>query len=150
MKVKTFIFISLIGSLSLSNISHAGPAADSMASCMVDSMTGKERKQIAQWLFFAMAAHPDMKEFSKVTVDAQKNANEFVGKLLTRLLTENCPVQTNKAMKAEGSEAMKGAFEFVGKVAMQELTTNSDVTASLSGFEKFIDKEKLNAVFYGK
>ncbi len=150
MKKKAIILIAIIGSLCFSKITLAGPAADSMGACMVDSMTGKERKQIAQWLFFAMAAHPEMKEFSKVTGKARINANEFVGKLITRLLTENCPVQTKKAMKEEGSEAMKGAFELVGKVAMQELMTNNNVTDSFSGFEKFLDKDKFNAVFSEK
>jgi len=150
MKIKAIIFIAIIGSLCFSKITLAGPDADSMGACMVDSMTGKERKQIAQWLFFGMAAHPEMKKFSKVTGEAKKNANEFVGKLITRLLTENCPVQTKKAMKEEGREAMKGAFELVGKVAMQELMTNKDVADSMSGFEKFLDKDKLNAVFSEK
>jgi len=121
-----------------------------MGACMVDSMTGKERKQIAQWLFFAMAVHSENKEFSKVTNEAKKKSNEFVGKLVTRLMTENCPVQTKKAVQEEGSEAMKGAFGLVGKVAMQELMTNKDVTDSLSGFEKFLDKDKLNAVLLEK
>jgi len=140
----------LLGSLCFSKITLAGPEADSMGACMVDSMTGKERKQIAQWLFFAMAVHSENKEFSKVTNEAKKKSNEFVGKLVTRLMTENCPVQTKKAVQEEGSEAMKGAFGLVGKVAMQELMTNKDVTDSLSGFEKFLDKDKLNAVLLEK
>jgi hypothetical protein len=150
MKIKAIILIAIIGSLCFSKITLAGPAADSMGTCMVDSMTGKERKQIAQWLFFAMAAHPEMTNFSKITGEAKRDANEFVGKLITRLLTENCPVQTKKAMKEEGSEAMKSAFELVGKVAMQELMTNKEVTDSFSGFEKFLDKDKFKAVFYEK
>lgn len=150
MKIKVIIFIAIFESLCFSKITLAGPAADSMGVCMVDSMTGKERKQIAQWLFFAMAAHPEIKEFSKVTKEDNKKANEFVGNLVTRLLTENCPVQTKKAMKEEGSEAIKGAFELVGKVAMQELMTNKDVTDSVSGFEKFLDKDKIRAVLSEK
>jgi hypothetical protein len=150
MRFQACIFISLIGSLCFPYISLAGSAAESMGTCMTDSMTGKERKQTAQWAFFSIAAHPEVKEFSKITADAQRNANEFFGKLVTRLITENCPVQTKKAMEEEGSEAMKEAFGLVGKVAMEELMTNNDVAASLSGFEKFLDKEKINAAFSKK
>ena len=122
----------------------------SLGICMVDSMTGKERKQIAQWLFFSIAVHPDMKEFSRVTENAQKKADEFVGKLFTRLLTENCPAQAKQAMKERTSAAMGDAFGLVGKMAMQELMTNKDVTDSISGFEKFIDKEKIDSLIYRK
>ena len=150
MKIQACIFIALIGSLCFPYISLASSAAESMGSCMTDSMTGKERKQTVQWVFFSIAAHPEVKEFSEITADAQKNANEFFGKLVTRLITENCPVQTKKAMEEEGSEGMKKAFGLVGEVAMLELMTNNDVAASLSGFEKFLDKEKINAAFSKK
>lgn len=147
MKTKAFLLVPIIASLCVSNVSVAGPAAESLGTCMVDSMTGKERKQIAQWLFFAIAAHPEMKAFSRVTADAQRSSNEFVGKLLTRLLTEDCPDQTKMAVKEDGDEAIKQAFGLVGKIAMQELMTNKDVTASISGFQQYVDKEKFNAVF---
>ncbi len=150
MKIKVIILATIIGSTWFSETALAEQSSESLGVCMVDSMTGKERKQIAQWLFFAMAAHPDMQEFSEVTENAQKKANEFIGKLLTRLLTENCPTQAKQAMEKNGSVAMNGAFELVGKVAMQELMTNKDVTDSISGFEKFVDKEKINSVMSGK
>lgn len=150
MKIRVIILATIIGGTWLSETALAEQPSESLGVCMVDSMTGKERKQIAQWLFFAMAAHPDMQEFSKVTENAQKKANEFIGKLLTRLLTENCPTQAKQAMEKKGSVAMNDAFGLVGKVAMQELMTNKGVTDSISGFEKFIDKEKINSVMSGK
>jgi hypothetical protein len=124
----------------------AGPASESLGTCMIDSLTGKERKQLAQWVFFAMAAHPEIKEFSKITAESQLKTNETVGKLVTRLLTENCAEQVKKAAKEDGPTALSGAFELVGKVAMQELMANKEVVASISGYAKFVDQEKLGAL----
>jgi hypothetical protein len=117
---------------------------------MVDSLTGKERKLLAQWVFFAMAAHPEIREYSKVTPASQKSTDENVGKLITRLLTVNCAEQAKAAAKEEDSAAIKGAFELVGKIAMQELMSNDNVTASISGYAKYLDNEKISAVLKDK
>lgn len=129
---------------------EASPAGESLGTCMVDALTGKERKQLAQWIFFAMAAHPDITEFSKVSVEAQSKTNEYVGKLVTRLLTENCSEQVKAAAKEDAQTAITGAFELVGKVAMQELMSNKEVVASISGYAKFVDQEKLGAILRTK
>lgn len=143
-----FSFLSLVVFMPASAI--ASPSGDALGSCMADSLTGKERKQLAQWIFFAMAAHPEIKEFSKVSADAQAKTNESVGKLVTRLLTENCVEQVRAAVKEDGQAAIVGAFELVGKVAMQELMANKDVVASISGYAKFLDQEKLGAIMKAK
>lgn len=150
MKTKLMKVATIIGVTLFSSIASAEQSSDALGGCMADSMTGKERKQVAEWVFFAMAAHPDMKGFSKVTADARNKSNEFVGKLITRLLTENCPAQTKQAVKDRGSVALKEAFEVVGRVAMQELMTNKDVATSMSGFDKFLNKDKLNAIVSAK
>jgi hypothetical protein len=150
MKKYAFLLSILLSTILNPVSANASPAGESLGACMVDSLTGKERKQLAQWIFFAMAAHPDIKEFSKVSVDAQSKTNEYVGSLVTRLLTENCSEQVKVAAKEDGQAAFTGAFELVGKVAMQELMSNKEVVASISGYAKFLDEEKLGAVLKTK
>ncbi len=148
---KHIILLSLLSTFAvLPGVAIASPAGDALGACMVDTLTGKERKQLAQWIFFAMAAHPEIKEFSKVTPEAQSKTNEHVGKLITRLLTENCVEQVKAAAKEDGQAAITGAFELVGKVAMQELMANKEVVASISGYVKFVDQEKLVEILKAK
>jgi hypothetical protein len=145
MKVN-IIFFTIIFSLFVSGTANAaGGAAEALGACMSDSLTGKERKQIAQWLFIAMSSHPDIKGFSNVSDKARSDSDEFMGKIVTRLLIENCPEQSKLAVK-EGSAALKSAFEVVGKVAMQELMSNKETLTSMGAFEKYMDKEKINTV----
>jgi hypothetical protein len=146
MNIKLILLICIVGSLGVNDLALAGPASEELGLCMVDSLTGKERKQLAKWVFFAMAAHPEIKKFSKVSSEDQNNVNSYVGKLITRLLTENCSTQVKAANKESGSAAISSAFELVGKVAMQELMSNKEVVASISGYTKFIDNEKLNVL----
>lgn len=150
MKIKLIALLLLVASVGSTKVAIASPASDSLGTCMIDSLSGKERKQLAQWFFFAMSAHPDIKEYSKVSVEIQKSTNEYVGKLVTRLLAENCSEQLKLAAKEDGPEAVKGAFELVGKVALQELMANKDVAASISDYAKFVDNDKITAVLKDK
>jgi len=126
----------------------AGQYTDALGACLADNTTGKERKELAKWIFMGMAAHPDMQGLSNVTATARDETDRFVGE--TRLITQNCVGQTQAAVKNEGTAALKGAFGTLGQLAMQELMTNSAVASSLSGWEKYLDHEKLGAVLSPK
>ncbi len=105
-------------------------------------MTGRERKNLAKWIFFAIAAHPEIKSYSRVTETDQDQTNQLVGKLITRLMTEDCPAQAKAALKKDGAAALEQAFGLVGQVAMQELMTDNAVSQSISGFENYLDQAK--------
>ena len=121
-----------------------------MGSCMVDSMTGKERKEMAKWVFFAMAAHPEIEEYSKVPQSAKVASDKFIANVVTRLLTDDCLAETRAGVKKDGQAAIVNAFELVGKVAMQELMTNKDVMESIAGYAKYLDNDKMNQITTGE
>jgi hypothetical protein len=135
------LFLSLI-----SASVYAGQATNQLGICLTDSLTGKERKNLAKWIFFSISAHPEINPYSNVSEEDEDKTNEFVGKLVTRLMADDCPNQTIEALEEDGSMAIESAFRLVGQVAMQELITNQDVAASISGFEKYLDQEKLRAL----
>jgi len=103
-----------------------------MASCLADNTTGKERKDLARWIFAAMAAHTEMRDLSSSTPATREKISQSIGALITRLLTENCADQTKTAMAKEGSQSLQTAFGSLGQLAMQELMTNQDVNAAIS------------------
>jgi len=119
--------------------------AQSLGTCLVDSLSGKERKELAKWIYFAMAAHPDITAYAKVTESDRLNTDKYIGSLITRLLVENCPAELTAAQKADPL-AMKKAFELVGQVAMQELMTNGNVVSAISGYVRHADQKKISSV----
>lgn len=127
-------------------ISSAFADESTLGSCMVDAMTGKERKEMAQWIFFAISAHPEIKEYSNVPEATKNTADMHFANLITRLLTEDCLVQAKAAVKKDGNTAIVGAFELVGKVAMQELMRSKEVSNSISAYAKYLDQEKLKKI----
>ena len=83
--------------------------------------------------------------YSKATAENIDDSDKFVGKLITRMLTVDCP---NELMLANKSDplAINKAFELVGRVAMQELMSNQDTMQALTNYAKYTDQEKINAL----
>lgn len=126
---------------------HASQEAQRFGTCLTDSMTGKERKNLAKWIFLGISTHSTIKPYANVTESDIDDVNKYVGTLITRLVTEDCPEQARAAAGVLGSAAFEQAFKIVGEVAMQELMTEPSVGQSLGAFEKYLDQEKFNDVF---
>lgn len=122
---------------------QAQAASDVLGACLSDNTTGRDRKDLARWLFTAMAAHPDMAALSTIT-DAQRDeAARVAGVLFTRLVTEACPTEVRAAVVEGGATAIGDGFETLGGVAMQELMQNGRVAAALAGIEAHMDADRI-------
>lgn len=118
---------------------------ESLGTCLVDNLSGKERKGLAKWIYFSIGSHPEIKSFSRAKPADIEKSDKFVGKLITRLLTVDCPEKLRTAYTSDPM-AVKKAFGLVGRVAMQELMTNQDVMQTLTNYGKYADKDKINTL----
>jgi hypothetical protein len=141
----------LAGSMAVSAAAPAqGPSAqprppvDALRGCLADSTSGRDRKDLAKWIFLAMAAHPEMKQHAGAgTAAAGVESSKAVAALVTRLLTDACAKEA-KAVMATGDAgtAMRLAFEGLGQLAMAELMTDKAVEEAMGGFAKYLDRER--------
>lgn len=130
---------------------HASqPAVDSLSRCLAENTTGKDRKDLAKWLFVAMGAHADMKAIARIHESAPEDTSRVAGKLFTKLLTESCPGQAKAAVDAAGPIAIQSGFTVLGQLAMQELMTDKDVAAGMGMLQKHIDTKKMQSVLGAK
>lgn len=127
--------------------SVAGPATDALSACLADNTTGKDRKDMARWVFVGMSAHPEIQSLSNVTQADRDALDRQMATMFTRLITENCTAQVKLARNKDGSNALKDAFEIIGKLAMQELMSNPNVNSGFATFTKYVDQSKFSAVF---
>jgi hypothetical protein len=119
-----------------------------LSQCLAETTSGKDRKDLARWVFFAMASHPEIKQFtSPSAAGAEAETNKTMADLFTRLLADSCMRQAQAAFKEGGAKATEIAFQTLGQLAMQELMTIPDVNASMARFEKSLDQSKLSKVF---
>lgn len=146
------IAITLLLALAAATSQEAGanPLVESTQRCLADNTTGKERKELARWVFLGMSVHPEIRDLAAAPSGAAEQASQYVGKLITRLIVENCPREIGNLVKQAGPQSLQVAFQFLGQVAMQELMTDPNVSKVLSGFERYIDREKVTAVVQPK
>lgn len=144
MRKRLLIFLITLSSMALFSL-PANASTQALGTCLIDSLTGKERKLLAKWIYFAIAAHPEMSSYSKITANDRVQSDKYVGGLVTRLLAEDCASEFRTAQKANPL-ALQQAFEMVGQVAMQELMTNQSVTTAVSSYINYADQNKINAV----
>jgi hypothetical protein len=123
----------------------AGPDTAAVERCLSDNTNGKERKDLARWIFLSIAAHPEIKSLSKATREDNEQSSKVVAGLFTRLVSDNCSNEIRAMIKSDGPQSLSTAFEFLGRLAMQELTANPEVAASVSAFQRYVDRSKLSA-----
>jgi hypothetical protein len=90
--------------------------------------------------------HPELRDLANAPPEVIEKTNQSIGALLTRLLTENCRKEVRAIAKGERSKVMARAFDTLGQLAMRELVSNSSFAASASGWERYLDRAKIDAV----
>jgi hypothetical protein len=140
------IFLS-IAALVFANAAAAGPQAEALGTCLVDSTTGKDRKELARWLFSAMGAHPSLGDMFTISDPQRDEISRSMAALVTSLMTDKCAKEVRAAIQGEGSTALRSSFEILGRVAAMELQGNAEVAKAISGFEKYLDRGKFQQLY---
>ena len=144
---KTLLILSVIDGLLFPPLSQDNQSSQQLASCFTDSLNGRERKELAKWIFVAISTHSTLEPYANISTADRDSTDLFTANLITRLMTQDCPNQVKFAMKQHGSAALVNAFKLVGEVAMQELMNDANVNRSISGFERYLDEDKFKQVF---
>lgn len=149
-KIVMAVAAAVIGSSMMASSVIAGPATESLAACLADNTTGKDRKDLARWIYAGMSIHPELRNLSNITNQNREELDKKMADMFTRLITESCPAQAKLTMDKEGAEGYQTAFGTIGSLAMQELMSNPEVDSSFKNFVKYIDYNKINSVFEKK
>jgi len=121
----------------------ARPSAGALGACFANNTTGKDRKELARWVFIIMSTHPEMRDIAKTSEAMRNQADKTAANLLTRLLTKSCRSEFKAVANQNDTVAFKAAFTLLGEMAMQELMADPKVAAAGSGFSKYLDNKKL-------
>ena len=132
--------------LCASKLATAGPFADDMAKCMVNSTSPEDRTVFVKWIYSIIALHPDLTAMSTVTAKQREEIYKKAGALFERLLLESCRSQTQQAIQNEGPETIQYAFQVLGQVATRGLLTEPHVLDGAKGLAKYVDEEKIKSL----
>ena len=143
-----FRLITVVAILAISVAADGRPQSDALGTCLADNTSGRDRKDLARWIFLAMAAHPEIKPYlSGNASTAVDESARTMAALVTRLLTDSCVNEVKAVTKERGSTSLRLAFEQLGALAMQELMADKSVTESIGLFERYLDQKRLEEVF---
>lgn len=141
MNIKKILLAIILVLASFSSM--ADSVSDNFGTCLADNTTGKDRKDLARWIFMAMASHPSIHDLSNVAPSTHDEIDKRMAALVMKLLTDTCAKQARLAAQSGGGESFRQAFEILGRVAMQEIMSNSEVHTTIGGFQRYIDRKKL-------
>jgi len=143
--VRTLIVAVIVGMFAVPAWAQGDQAASALKQCVADNTSGKDRKELAKWIFLAMAAHPEMKQYANADAAAVDQSSRTIASLVTRLLTESCLSETRAVMQGgQGSRSFQFAFEGLGQLAMFELMADPSVQTNMSVFQRYIDQKRFN------
>jgi hypothetical protein len=132
--------------LSLSGYAHAGPYADQLVNCLIDSTTPADRAALVRWMFAAIAASPAVAPIAKVSPQVVDQVNAAAGSMYMKLLTESCRDKAKEALAHEGPATLQLGFQVLGRVAAGEVFASPEVRQAVSGVQKYLDEKKLQAL----
>ncbi len=146
MRAKYLLAATIIFStFSLCSPAVAGPYADSLAKCLVESTDESARNELVRWMFSAMSLHPAVTSLASVSEEELQNTSRTAAGIYMELLTETCQGQAQDAVKYEGAATIESSFNILGQVAGRELFASPDVAAALESLARYFDKDKLSA-----
>jgi hypothetical protein len=136
-----FLAVGLYGSMAT-----AGVYADDLSKCLVNSSSDADRVVLAQWIFGAMAAAPQIKAYSAVTPQQKELFDRRIADVFGRLLLVDCRKETVAALKNEGVSVMETSFGVLGQVATRTLFADPATSAAVSKFSDYLDKGRMDAL----
>jgi hypothetical protein len=142
--------ITAILLLTLSAPVFAETSEEKLSTCITNTTTGKERKDLARWIFTVMAVHPELSGMSTISAEKRDEISKLTANTFTSIMTDRCVIELKQVMANEGPEGAKRAFESLGRLAMTELMNNQAVTNEVGYYVKFADTEKLGRALYAK
>jgi hypothetical protein len=116
-----------------------------LGNCLAENTTGRERKELAKWIFFAMAAHPEIKGRISIAGNDAEDSSKSVALIIMRLLTESCLKETRAAVHGNSARSLEVAFEVLGRLAMMELMADEATMKAIGRWAEFMDSKRLAA-----
>ncbi len=126
----------------------AQEAPGDLQSCVVAATGPDDQRTLVQWIFSAIALHPDLADMAQVSDARREQTNRAMGALMERLLVVDCADHARQAFQAgAGDGAVGEAFARVGQMAGEGLFADPRVAAEASGLIRHVDMNRLVELF---
>lgn len=125
---------------------QAGIYTDDLSRCIVKSSSPKDRQDFVVFIYAAMSAHPDVRQYSRISEADRNGFAKRAAQLMERLLLVDCRKEAVAALKYEREQSVSGAFGTLGETAMVDLMGNPDVDKYMNLLAEGLDESKWEAL----
>lgn len=128
---------------------QAAPTTDPLGTCLVEHTSQQDRATFIKWMFAQLALAPTVAPMVSISTTQRQALNQQTAKLFMRLLTHDCANEARTAYLLQGDTALAAGFQVLGSAAARGLMLDPHVTAGMSGFNKYLDRAKIEAALAG-
>ena len=132
--------------LALAPAAQAGAFTDTLSVCLVKKTSDADKQLLVRWIFAALAQHPAVKDFARVSKEDADKLNADVAGLYQSLLVDRCRDEARDALQYDGNAALESSFEVLGRVATQGLMTDPKVSAFIAEMSSHVDEKALDVL----
>ena len=122
---------------------HAGEAGAALSECLKRSATPDDRRILVQWIFSAIAIHPDLQALSAIDNAQRAKIEKDAASTFELLVAVDCTVTARQTIVAEGTEGFGNAFKTLGELAMGGVVENRDVQVGMSRLGELVDSQRM-------
>jgi hypothetical protein len=126
-------------------IAFAGPYADELKQCFIQSSTSNDNITLIKWMAKAMVAHPALTDFSAMKSSDKAIIDKEFAAYVEKILVGDCKKQTVATLENEGLGALQGSLTLLAQFVLKELMSQKEVATEFSAFTSHIDQGKLIA-----
>lgn len=133
------------GVLAIASPALAGPATDTLGTCLITAAGRADPSVLSQWMYVAMGTNPTLSGLSSVSAEQRGAIDAKAAALFQTAILTDCRPQALAALRADGPSAVEKSFQLLGAVAARQLVNDPATLQSLQGVAKGFDPKAWEA-----
>ena len=146
MRFKTaFCAAAVSGLVALASPAAAGPATETLGTCLITAAGKADPSVLSQWMYVAMGTNPALKGLSSVSEDQRQAINAKAAAFIQKAMLTDCRPQALEALRTDGPSAVEQSFQLVGAISTRQLRSDPATQTSLQGVARGFDPKAWEA-----
>lgn len=121
----------------------AGPQAEALGQCFVNSTTAAEKETLSRWLFVVLAQQPEVRDLASIPEATKVETDRAMAKLVERMVTAACRAPAQQTLMQEGQAGLTQSLEIFGQAAARKIFAEPAVVSAANGFTRYIDMARI-------
>lgn len=125
----------------------AGPQAEALGQCFVNSTTAEEKTTISRWLFIVLAQQAEVRDLANVSAASQQETDRAMARLVERMVTDACRSEAQQMLSQEGPRGLKQSVEVFAQASARKTFSEPAVASAVNGFTRHLDMARIIQTF---